>query len=199
MRRCEAVTKNGRRCLNNAIDGDYCTVHRGQISSGELWATGIGAVVGHALLPGVGGAVVGGIAGNIARSLYAGGTSMAKKRVFVSFDFDNDRVLKEFIIGQSKNEDSPFEVIDHSLKEAAPEKDWEKKAAAAIARSEIVLVMVGERTHKASGVLKEVAMARNASVKIVQIIGYKDGNYTPVPDAGRLYAWNWENLKKLLA
>ncbi len=125
--------------------------------------------------------------------------SMAKKRVFVSFDFDNDRVLKDFVIGQSKSEDSPFEVIDHSLKEAAPEKDWEKKAATAIARSEIVLVMVGEKTHKAPGVLKEVAMARNAGVKIVQIIGYKDGNYTPVPDAGRLYAWNWENLKKLLS
>lgn len=26
---------------------------------------------------------------------------MAKKKVFVSFDFDNDKVLKDFIIGQS--------------------------------------------------------------------------------------------------
>lgn len=26
---------------------------------------------------------------------------MAKKRVFVSFDFDNDKVLKDFIIGQA--------------------------------------------------------------------------------------------------
>jgi len=125
--------------------------------------------------------------------------SVAKKRVFVSFDFDNDRVLKEFIIGQSRNADSPFEVIDHSLKEAAPERDWEKKAGTAIARSDIVLVMVGPKTHKAHGVLKEVAMARAAGVKIVQIIGYRDGNYTPVPDAGRLYAWNWDNLKNLLS
>lgn len=41
---------------------------------------------------------------------------MAKKHVFVSFDFDNDKILKEFVIGQSRNPDSPFEVIDHSLK-----------------------------------------------------------------------------------
>ena len=120
-------------------------------------------------------------------------------RVFVSFDFDNDRVLKEFILGQAKTEDSPFEVIDHSLKEAAPERDWEKKARAAIARSDLVVVMVGERTHRAPGVLKEVAMARAANVKIVQVIGYRDGDYTPVPNAGRLYAWNWPNLKKLLS
>jgi antiphage defense system Thoeris ThsB-like protein len=124
---------------------------------------------------------------------------MAKKPVFVSFDFDNDRALKDFIIGQSKHPDSPFEVIDHSLKEAAPERDWEEKAKRAIGRAGIVLVMVGPKTHKAHGVLKEVAMAREAKKPIVQVIGYKDGNYTAVPDAGRLYLWNWDNLKKLLA
>ena len=42
-------------------------------------------------------------------------------------------------------------------------------------------------------------MARAANVKIVQVIGYRDGDYTPVPNAGRLYAWNWPNLKKLLS
>lgn len=124
---------------------------------------------------------------------------MPKKPVFVSFDFDNDRVLKDFIVGQSRLEDSPFNVIDHSLKEAAPEKDWEKKALTAIARSEIVLVMVGPKTHSARGVLKEVAMARKLDVKIVQVIGYKDGDYVPVPNAGRLYRWNWPNLKALLS
>lgn len=122
-----------------------------------------------------------------------------KKRVFVSFDFDNDKKLKDFIIGQSRLPDSPFEVIDTSLKEAAPEKDWEDKANLAIKRSDQVVVMVGPYTHKAQGVLKEVRMARDASKPIVQIIGYKDGDYTPVPDAGRLYKWNWENLKKILS
>ena len=123
---------------------------------------------------------------------------MAKKRVFVSFDFDNDKRLKDFIIGQSRLTDSPFEVIDTSLKEAAPMKTWEDKARAAIKRSDIVVVMVGPKTHKAPGVLKEVGMARAEGIPIVQVIGYKDGNYTAVPNAGRLYAWNWDNMKKLL-
>ena len=123
---------------------------------------------------------------------------MAKKRVFVSFDFDNDKVLKDFIIGQSRLADSPFEVIDTSLKEAAPMKTWEDKARLAIKRSDIVVVMVGPKTHSAPGVLKEVAMAREAEISIVQVIGYKDGNYTAVPNAGRLYTWNWPNLKNLL-
>ena len=124
---------------------------------------------------------------------------MTKKRVFISFDFDNDRVLRDFMLGQARLPDSPFEVIDHSLKEAAPERNWEAKARDAIARSDIVIVMVGNDTHRAGGVLKEITMAREAGVQVVQVIGYKDGDYTPVPNAGRLYAWNWQNLKKLLS
>ena len=124
---------------------------------------------------------------------------MAKTRVFVSFDFDNDRVLKDFIIGQAKLADSPFEVVDVSLKEAAPEKDWEAKARRAISGADKCLVMLGPRTAKASGVLKEVAMATDLGKPKFQVIGYKDGSRDwAVPGGGSVYSWNWENLKKLL-
>ena len=121
-----------------------------------------------------------------------------KTPIFVSFDFDNDRRLKDFIIQQARRPDSPFQVIDHSLKEAAPEMSWEAKAYRAIGRARVVLVMVGPQTHRAPGVLKEIKMARDQGKKVVQIIGYRDGNYTPVKDAGQLYRWNWENLRKIL-
>ena len=47
-----------------------------------------------------------------------------KKRVYVCFEYDKDRTLKHLLIGQSRHAESLFEVFDHSLKEAAPEKDW---------------------------------------------------------------------------
>jgi hypothetical protein len=168
------------------------------VSDESVAAAAIGALVGHAVLPGIGGALLGGATASFARQFYRE-IQVGKKKVFVSFDFDNDRVLKDFIVGQARLADSPFDVVDHSLKEAAPEPDWPKKARAAIKRSELVLVMVGSHTHRAQGVLKEVAMAREEGVPIVQIIGYKDGNYTAVPNAGRLYSWNWDNLKRLLS
>ena len=59
--------------------------------------------------------------------------------------------------------------------------------------------MVGPNSHCASGVLKEVKMARDADKHIVQVIGYRNGDYKPVPGAGRLYRWSWENLKSLLS
>ncbi|MGE0456241.1 MAG: TIR domain-containing protein [Vicinamibacteria bacterium] len=124
---------------------------------------------------------------------------MVKKRVFVSFDFDNDKTLKDFIIGQSRLDDSPFDVIDQSLKEAAPERDWVAKARAAIARSDTLIVMLGSATRRAPGVLKEIAIAAELGKPTFQIIGYRDGSADwGVPGGGRVYRWDWDNLKKLL-
>ena len=125
---------------------------------------------------------------------------MPKTKVFVSYDFDNDKVVKDFIIGQAKLFDSPFEVSDHSLKEAAPERDWETKARAAISRADKFIVMLGSSTRYAPGVKKEIAIAKQLAKPRFQIIGYRNGSRDwAVPDAGVTYSWNWENLKKLLA
>ena len=125
---------------------------------------------------------------------------MPKTKLFVSFDFDNDKVIKDFIIGQARLPDSPFEVSDHSLKEAAPERDWEKKARAAISRADKFVVMLGSKTRYAPGVKKEIAIAKELDKPRFQIIGYRDGSRDwAVSDGGATYSWNWENLKKLLA
>lgn len=123
---------------------------------------------------------------------------MAKKRVFVSFDFDNDKILKDFIIGQARLPDSPFDIVDTSLKEEAPQASWESKAETKIKGSDRVLVMVGSQTYRAPGVLKEVGFANKWRVPLIQVIGYRDSNPTPVPGAGQLYRWDWDVLKKLL-
>jgi len=125
---------------------------------------------------------------------------MAKIPVFISFDFDNDKTLRDFIIGQARNPDSPFDVVDHSLKESAPEKDWLDKARRAISRSDVFIVMLGPKTRFASGVIKEVRIANELGKRRFQLIGYRDGTEDwAVPNAGRTYHWDWENLKRLLA
>ena len=120
------------------------------------------------------------------------------KKVFISFDYDEDKALKDLLIGQSKNPACPFDVIDSSLIEAAPEKGWEKKAAVRMSRADLVIILVGARTHQAHGVLKEVKLARQLNKKVVQLIGHKDGKHKRVPNAGVLYSWTWENLEKIL-
>jgi hypothetical protein len=124
--------------------------------------------------------------------------SQRKTRVFVSFDYDNDAKLKTFILAQAKNSDSPFEIENWSLNEPAPDKTWQQKARARIARSDVVLVMVGPQTYKAKGVLAEIAIANELKIPVRQVIGYRDSNPNPVPGAGRLYRWSWPTVKTLL-
>ena len=124
---------------------------------------------------------------------------MTQKRVFVSYDVDNDEFLKDSIISQAKNPDSPFEVSDVSLREEAPQAEWETRTRAAIARADIFLVMLGSKTRQAPGVRKEVRMANAFAKMRFQIIGYDNGSEDwAVPNAGPVYKWSWPNLKNLL-
>ena len=124
---------------------------------------------------------------------------MAKKRVFLSFDFDEDQVLKHHMAGQLKLDSSPFTAEDWSMKEAAQQSNWEAEAEARISRSNVVMVLVGPKTHQASGVLKEVAIARRLGKPIVQIIGYNNSNPKAVPNAGHLRQWTWANITNILS
>ena len=119
------------------------------------------------------------------------------KRVFISFDYDNDKALKSFVRGQARHPDTPFEIVDWSLKEAAPERSWKRKAREKIKRSNMAVVMAGKKTHTASGVQKEVAIAREEGVPVVQIIGYKKKKCPRVANAGRRYRWTHNNLRKI--
>jgi hypothetical protein len=121
-----------------------------------------------------------------------------KKRVFVSFDFDNDQNLKHLLVGQSQNKDVPFVFADWSMKEAAKQSQWRAEARARIRCCDIVIVLLGNDTHKAPGVLAEVEITRDEQVNIVQVRP-QNSNATPVDGAGRLYLWTWDNLVKLLS
>ncbi len=121
------------------------------------------------------------------------------KRAFFSFDFDEDQNLKHHMVGQLKLPESSFEAADWSMKEAAPQRNWEQEAEARIRRSDIVVVLVGPRTYRAPGVLKEVAMARRLKKPIVQIIGYHNASPTAVSNAGRLLKWTWPNMSNVLS
>lgn len=182
-----------------AIENEkYCSVHSQKIDWRRTTLTVSGAALGHMIAPGIGGIVTGGIAGNLLDRAIEGDKKVTKK-VFVSFDFDNDKFLKDSVVGQSKNSDSPFSISDWSLKEEQEEAEWKDKARARIKRSDIVLVMVGTKTSTAPGVLAEVDMARDEEIKIVQIKGYADKECPRVPNAGTMYNWTWENLKSLLS
>ncbi|WP_433622061.1 TIR domain-containing protein [Nocardia sp. CA-120079] len=121
------------------------------------------------------------------------------KRVFVSFDYDYDRVLKDFLIGQARNHDSPFEVHDWSIKE--PSADWRIKARRRIRACDLAVVMCGEYTHTAEGVATELEIAQEEAIEYFLLKGYSDKVCTAPVTAkasDKMYVWTWANLKLLI-
>lgn len=125
---------------------------------------------------------------------------MAGQRVFTSFDFDHDEDLRNLLVGQSKNPDSPFEMSDWSLKEPL-KGDWKDKIRERIRRIDQVIVLCGEYTHTASGVSVELTIAREEKKPYFLLWGRKDKTCTKPTAAAAtdsIYSWTWDNLKALL-
>jgi len=124
---------------------------------------------------------------------------MGKKRTFISFDYDHDEGLKILLVGQAKNEDSPFEITDHSIKVAS--SDWKEKARTRIKGCDVVVVLCGEHTDTATGVSVELNIAKDEDVKYFLLKGYSDKvckRPTAATSSDKMYDWTWDNLKKLI-
>jgi hypothetical protein len=125
---------------------------------------------------------------------------MAKTKVFISFDYDHDEILKTFLVGQAKNEDSPFFLADWSIKEHIDE-NWKAKARTRIKSVDVVCVICGEHTDTATGVSAELKIAQEEGVAYFLLQGYADKTCKK-PKAAKgsdqMYKWTWDNLKKLV-
>lgn len=124
---------------------------------------------------------------------------MAKTRVFISFDYDHDLDLKNLLVGQAKNPDSPFEIADWSVKTASP--TWKEEARRRIRASDVVAVICGEHTHTATGVGVELAIAQEEGVSYFLLWG-RTGKTCTKPTTAKssdqIYKWTWDNLKSLI-
>ena len=126
---------------------------------------------------------------------------MAAKRTFISFDYDHDLDLKNLLMGQAKNPDSPFEISDFSIKEAVA-SNWKDKARARIKGCELVIVICGEATNTATGVAAELEIAREEKTPYFLLWGRSDTpcvKPTSALPSDKVYKWTWDNLKALIA
>jgi len=124
-----------------------------------------------------------------------------KKRVFISFDYDHDEGAKHLLAGQAKNEDSPFDFTDASIKEPLS-GDWKDKVRKRMANIDVVIGLCGEHTNTAKGVAAEIEIAQEKSVSYFFLAAYSDKDCvkpTTAKSADKMYKWTWDNLKLLIA
>lgn len=122
---------------------------------------------------------------------------MPHPRAFISFDFDNNKTDRDFLVGQAYNSRTPFDMQDWSSKEELPQREWEALINAKINKCNMVIVLVGRKTSSAIGVVKEIAFAKANNIPTFGIfVGGADPS-CPLPlglPLNRIIKWNWESI-----
>jgi CTP synthase (UTP-ammonia lyase) len=118
-------------------------------------------------------------------------------RAFISFDFDHNETEKHLFIGQSRHSKTPFNIEDWSSKVALAQSVWEAKIEEKINKSNLLIVLVGKNTYRATGVTKEIDFAIEQNVPFFGV--YVDGaDVTTTLPAGlarnRVIGWNWNDI-----
>ena len=124
-----------------------------------------------------------------------------KKRVFISFDYDNDRDLPGNLVHQAKQHDSPFSMVDLSLK-VSVESKWKKEVRARIRKANLVIVICGKHTDVAKGVAAELSIAQEENKRYFLLRGRRRATCKKPPMARKsdeMHEWTWENLARLIA
>ena len=84
-----------------------------------------------------------------------------------------------------------------SLREAYPTREWEEKARAAIRECDVVIVLIGEDTHNATGVRTEVDLARGLGKPVFQVRPQKRA-YSGLSDLEKPIPGKWKRINKKL-
>ena len=123
-----------------------------------------------------------------------------KKKAYICFDYDNDLELKECLVGQAKNPDSPFSISDYSIKQEI-ESNWKYYARHKIRLADVVIVICGRHTDTARGVATELSITQEEGKEYFLLCGRNDGNVKKPNNArytDKIYKWTWDNLKTLI-
>jgi hypothetical protein len=127
---------------------------------------------------------------------------MAEPRAFLSFDFDNDASAKILFAGQAKT-DSPttFNCEDWSSKTALPQAEWEALIKKKIGNCHMLIVLVGKNMATATGVAKEIQMAKDLDVPVFGVYVNGGGTSSTLPAGlprNSVVAWKWDDIDKMI-
>ena len=97
---------------------------------------------------------------------------MAKKNIFISYDYDNDKHYKNLLVAWDANKEFDFGFTDHSADVSIDSNDAaaiKRAISAKINNATIFLCLVGKSTHKRKWVEWEIAKAVELKKKIVAV------------------------------
>ncbi|MCY7013821.1 MULTISPECIES: hypothetical protein [Streptococcus] len=117
------------------------------------------------------------------------------KRIFISFAIEDEN-LRDFLRGQSRNTNSPFEFVDMSVKQPW-DFQWKTKCRVRIKGCDGVISIITQNTKRASGQIWEMNCAKDEGIPLLAIYGNKNHIGATIPnDMGyiTIVDWNWERI-----
>lgn len=122
----------------------------------------------------------------------------ANNRIFISFAIE-DANLRTLLVGQAKNESSPFAFVDMSVKEPW-DSAWKTKCRTKIKGCDGIIGIITNNTPSASGQIWELDCALEENVPVFLMYGNDDRpSNLPVGIKGkRIYQWAWDNIENFL-
>jgi hypothetical protein len=122
---------------------------------------------------------------------------MAEPRAFISFDVDHNSTEKMLFAGQAFHSKTPFSHEDWSAKAPMPQAEWEAIVRAKINKTHLLIVLVGRHMATATGVVKEIEMARSQNVPVFGVYVDGAGTMSVLPTGlarNRVIAWTWDGI-----
>jgi len=127
---------------------------------------------------------------------------MSDPRAFASFDFDHNERERNLFAGQAKKDSpTPFTVQDWSSRSVLPQATWEAEMKQRINRTHMCIVLVGRLMASATGVAKEITMAKDQDVPVFGV--YVDGanSLSTLPiglTRNRTVSWDWNKIAAMV-
>ena len=97
---------------------------------------------------------------------------MAKKKVFISYDYDHDKHYKNLLVAWDKNDEFDFAFTDMSADVSIDSDDAaaiKRAISAKINAATYFLCLVGKYTHKSRWVAWEIEKAKELDKKLVAV------------------------------
>jgi hypothetical protein len=116
------------------------------------------------------------------------------KRIFISFAIE-DETSRDFLVGQARNERSPFEFVDMSVKEPWSEA-WKTQCRTKIKGCDGVIALISKKTMNAEGARWEMKCAKEEDVPMLGVHIYKDdkGAIPPELSGYKVIEWTWNGI-----
>ena len=118
-----------------------------------------------------------------------------KKRIFISFAVE-DSSLRDFLVGQSRNDNTPFEFMDMSVKQPW-ERAWKTSCRTKIKGCDGLIAILTNKTFKADGQIWEIKCALEEGVPVIGMWGHSSDKNCYLPLEAREIKkidWSWSGI-----